>query len=92
MYGDIGIGKLGQAGKEVTPWLLRNGHDHIGGTRPINGLVEAVDPPKDGNGVRSRVHRQMAPSKPRLGKLVVAGIHESHDRYSWRGRSLQVMQ
>jgi hypothetical protein len=92
MHLHVRLGKLGQARKEVTPWLLRNGHHHIGGTRPIDGLIEPVEPPENRHGVGSRVDGEMAATQPGLGELVVTGIHESDDCHSPGGSSLQVMQ
>jgi hypothetical protein len=92
MHRDLGIGKLGQAGKEVPSWLLGNGHDHIRGPGSIDNFLKAIEPTQNRNRMAPRVDRQMSAPHPRLGELVMAGVHESDDRYPPTGGLLQVVQ
>ena len=92
MHRDVGLGKLGQAREEVAPGLLGNGHDQVGGSHPIHRLIEAVQPTQDGDRVGSRMNGQVAASRPRLGQMMVAGVHEADDRHAPPGCPVQVME
>ena len=92
MHRDVGLGKLGQAWEEVAPWLLGNGHDQVGGSHPIHRLIQAVQPTQDGDRVGSRMNGQVPASRPRLGQMMVAGVHEADDRHAPPGCPVQVMK
>ena len=92
MHRDVGLGKLGEAGKEVRLGFCGNGHDHVRGSRPIDQLVEAVEPAENRDRVRPGMDGQVAAPEPRPGQVVVAGVDEADDRHAPAGCRLQVMQ
>ena len=76
----------------MTPRLRRYRDDQIGGSRPVNQLVEPVQPAEYGNGVRPGTNGKLAPVEPGARGFVVSSVHETDDRDASLGVTFQMLQ
>ncbi len=67
MHGDVGIAKLGELWSYVGCVASRDGHDHVGGSRAVDELLESIDASQDGNRVGLGMERQMTAAGPQAG-------------------------
>ena len=53
-----------RSGPSVGVAVSRDGHDHVGGSRAVDQLIESIDCPQDGNGIGLGMERQMTAAGP----------------------------